>query len=54
MASTSGVADDQDIRPCLPCRPVQHQRDVPALDEDFDIRANLVLQPGDLFRSAPH
>jgi hypothetical protein len=55
MPSARDVADDQDVRVCLLCRPVQYLGNIIAsFDDYFDIRANIMAPICDLFRGASH
>ena len=49
MASKMTVSDDQDVRLRLLSRSVQQLRDIAAIDDDFGLRAHVLLKLGDLF-----
>src|ERR1039457_5377593 len=49
MASPRAVSDDQDVSLRLLCRSVQQLRNIAAIDDDFGLRAHVLLKLGDLF-----
>jgi hypothetical protein len=49
MAAGGNVSDDQDVSLRLLCRSVQQLRDIAAIDDDFGLRAHVLLKLGDLF-----